>query len=107
MQENGGYGTNSPVNRLSDNVDEVIMDITNDTYPESNRNIGREESSMISNLPLLFANGHPTSLEKITMVHTYQLSYLISYVQICIVFREFHTCFVESEKTLQLHETTI
>ncbi|XP_025153488.1 uncharacterized protein LOC105186340 [Harpegnathos saltator] len=81
MQENKGYGTaDVPECRPSDGVDEVKMDITNDTFAEDNRNIRREESSMISNLPLLFANGHPTSLEKITMV---QLEHFISFMVHC------------------------
>lgn len=52
-------------------TDENVMDTTNDTmHLDDNRNtsLGKEEGSMISNLPLLFANGYPTSLEKITMV---------------------------------------
>lgn len=70
MQEAGGYGVDSLGYGFSNGVDEAIMDISSDVYPEDNRNLRREESSMISNLPLLFANGHPTSLEKITMVCT-------------------------------------
>jgi len=50
--------------------DATMMD--NTKYGEDNKridNLEREEGSMVSNLPLLFANGYPTSLEKITMVH--------------------------------------
>lgn len=55
-------------NRASDDV--IMMDnATSDKYKENNSTLEREEGSMISNLPLLFANGYPTSLEKITMVH--------------------------------------
>jgi len=55
-------------NRASDDV--IMMDnATSDKYRENNSTLEREEGSMISNLPLLFANGYPTSLEKITMVH--------------------------------------
>lgn len=50
--------------------DEITMNNTiNDKCPEDNRTLAREEGSMVSNLPLLFANGYPTSLEKITMVY--------------------------------------
>lgn len=50
--------------------DEITMNNTiNDKYLEDNRTLAKEESSMVSNLPLLFANGYPTSLEKITMVY--------------------------------------
>lgn len=58
----------SPGNRVSNDV--VMMDDTTDNKnEEANRILDREEGSMISNLPLLFANGYPTSLEKITMVY--------------------------------------
>lgn len=61
------------VRKLSQNHvsnDEITMnDTTNDKYLEDNRTLAREEGSMVSNLPLLFANGYPTSLEKITMVY--------------------------------------
>lgn len=59
------------VTKLSENqvcIDEVIMNDATNKYPEDNRTLEREEGSMVSNLPLLFANGYPTSLEKITMV---------------------------------------
>ncbi|XP_014470678.1 PREDICTED: uncharacterized protein LOC106742336 [Dinoponera quadriceps] len=79
MQESGGYGADVSGNRLSDGVDKTKIGVTNDAYSEDNSNI-REESSMISNLPLLFANGHPTSLEKITMV---QLERFISFMVHC------------------------
>lgn len=68
MQGINGHGTDLSGSRFSNGINEVIMDISNDMYPEDNSNLRREESSIISNLPLLFANGHPTSLEKITMV---------------------------------------
>ncbi|XP_032675819.1 uncharacterized protein LOC116846284 isoform X2 [Odontomachus brunneus] len=80
MQGIGGYETDLPGSRPSNDINEAIMDITNDMYSEDNRNIRKEESSMISNLPLLFANGHPTSLEKITMV---QLERFISFMVHC------------------------
>lgn len=56
-----------PQNQVSN--DKITMnDTTNDKYLEDNNSLTREEGSMVSNLPLLFANGYPTSLEKITMV---------------------------------------
>lgn len=68
MQENGRNEVRKSGNRVSN--DAIMMDdATNDKYEEDNRtdNLEREEGSMVSNLPLLFANGYPTSLEKITM----------------------------------------
>lgn len=58
-----------PQNQISN--DEVTMnDTINDKSSlEDNRTLTREEGPMVSNLPLLFANGYPTSLDKITMVH--------------------------------------
>ncbi|EZA58387.1 DNA-binding protein Ewg [Ooceraea biroi] len=77
MQENDGSDRGkSSENQLSD--DEIIMD--NDKYLEDNDTLAREEGSMISNLPLLFANGYPTSLEKITMA---QLERFISFMVHC------------------------
>jgi len=70
MQENGRNEVRKSGNQVSNNA--IMMDnSTNDKYGEDNRtdNLEREEGSMVSNLPLLFANGYPTSLEKITMVH--------------------------------------
>lgn len=52
--------------------DTIMMDsATSDKYGEDNGtdNLERDEDSMVSNLPLLFADGYPTSLEKITMVN--------------------------------------
>lgn len=39
----------------------------------SNLNDISDEEMMISNLPLLFANGYPTCLEKFTLVSIYML----------------------------------
>ncbi|XP_011497464.1 PREDICTED: uncharacterized protein LOC105361877 [Ceratosolen solmsi marchali] len=64
VQEDGygvGLGQETPPN----NVDESMMAATGDTEPGGDITV--EEGSMISNLPLLFANGYPTSLEKITL----------------------------------------
>ena len=66
VQEDGygvGLGQETPPN----DVDENIMAATGDDV-ELGGNNGVEEGSMISNLPLLFANGYPTSLDKITLV---------------------------------------
>lgn len=68
VQENDRNEVRKSGNRVSNDV--VMMDgATDDKYEEDDRTLNREEGSMISNLPLLFANGYPTSLEKITMVH--------------------------------------
>jgi len=70
MQGNGRNEVRKSGNQVSNNA--IMMDnSTNDKYGEDNRtdNLEREEGSMVSNLPLLFANGYPTSLEKITMVY--------------------------------------
>lgn len=68
MQENSRNEIRKSGNQVSN--DAIMMD--NTKYGEDNKrtdNLEREEGSMVSNLPLLFANGYPTSLEKITMVH--------------------------------------
>ncbi|XP_024868410.1 uncharacterized protein LOC112452442 [Temnothorax curvispinosus] len=66
MQENDRNEVRESGNRVSNNA--IMMDnATNDKYGEDNSTLEREEGSMVSNLPLLFANGYPTSLEKITM----------------------------------------
>ncbi|KYM98896.1 PREDICTED: uncharacterized protein LOC108777198 [Cyphomyrmex costatus] len=65
IQENSKNEVKKFGNRVSKNA--IMMN--DPKYGEDNRtdNLEREEGSMISNLPLLFANGYPTSLEKITM----------------------------------------
>ncbi|XP_018359013.1 PREDICTED: uncharacterized protein LOC108758515 isoform X2 [Trachymyrmex cornetzi] len=65
MQENSRNEVRKSGNQVSN--DAIMMD--NTKYGEDKRtdNLEREEGSMVSNLPLLFANGYPTSLEKITM----------------------------------------
>lgn len=67
MQENGKSEVRESGNRVSN--DAIMMDVSTDKYGEDNNTLSREEGSMVSNLPLLFANGYPTSLEKITMVY--------------------------------------
>lgn len=58
--------SNIPENQVL-NDDPNEMDNPNERYKQGM--LTEEEGSMVSNLPLLFANGYPTSLEKITMVH--------------------------------------
>lgn len=72
MQESDRNGIRKlPQNQVSNN--EIRMnDTINDKYLEDNGTLTKEEGSMVSNLPLLFANGYPTSLEKITMVYIIQ-----------------------------------
>lgn len=68
MLENDRNEVRKSGNRASNDV--IMMDdATSDKYRENNSTLEKEEGSMVSNLPLLFANGYPTSLEKITMVH--------------------------------------
>ncbi|XP_003424519.1 uncharacterized protein LOC100679115 [Nasonia vitripennis] len=64
VQEDGyrvGLGQETPPT----DVDESMMAATGDLEPGGGSAV--EEGSMISNLPLLFASGYPTSLEKITL----------------------------------------
>ncbi|XP_058791834.1 uncharacterized protein LOC131664610 [Phymastichus coffea] len=60
-----GYGVGLGQETLPNEVDESMMAATGDLEPGGGS--ATEEGSMISNLPLLFANGYPTSLEKITL----------------------------------------
>ncbi|XP_014210130.1 uncharacterized protein LOC106640567 [Copidosoma floridanum] len=64
VQENS-YGVGLGQESLSTYVDESMMAATGDVDLGTGDTV--EEGSMISNLPLLFANGYPTSLEKITL----------------------------------------
>lgn len=68
MQENDRSEVRESGNRVSNDV--IMMDVSTNKYGDNNT-LDREEGSMVSNLPLLFANGYPTSLEKITMVYNY------------------------------------
>lgn len=61
-----GCGVGLGQETLPNDVDESMMAATGDIEPGGGS--ATEEGSMISNLPLLFANGYPTSLEKITLV---------------------------------------
>ncbi|XP_043268189.1 uncharacterized protein ova [Venturia canescens] len=73
-----GYGVGLVQDRLPDYADERMMAATGDTEPEELQRV--EEGSMISNLPLLFADGYPTSLDKISLV---QLERFIAFMVQC------------------------
>ncbi|KAG7206988.1 hypothetical protein KM043_000879 [Ampulex compressa] len=77
LQENG-YGVGFTENQHLNDVDVNTMATSDVTQPGSGNPV--EESSMVSNLPLLFANGYPTSLEKITLV---QLERFITFMVQC------------------------
>lgn len=64
-----GYGVGLVQDRLPDYAAESMMAATGDTEPDKLPRV--EEGSMISNLPLLFVDGYPTSLDKITLVNIY------------------------------------
>lgn len=65
LQEDG-YGLGLGQDRFPNDVDESMMAATGDMDPDGGG--PPEKGSMTSNLPLLFANGYPTSLEKITLL---------------------------------------
>lgn len=68
MLQEQEYGVGLPQSRLSNEMNESIL-VNVDTMEFGNNSFQNlEETSVVSNLPLLFANGHPTSLEKITLV---------------------------------------
>lgn len=54
----------------NNNVDDSMMAATGEVEPVGESNVN--DSSMIYNLPLLFANGYPTSLETISLVNILQ-----------------------------------
>ncbi|XP_017884221.1 uncharacterized protein LOC108627455 isoform X2 [Ceratina calcarata] len=60
--------------KLFDETDELIMDDINSIDSII------DDGSVVSNLPLLFADGHPTSLEKITMT---QLERFVTFMVQC------------------------
>ncbi|XP_076394513.1 ovaries absent isoform X2 [Megachile rotundata] len=72
------YGVRSSQNRISDETDEIIMIDTDNV--ESKNDSPLEEGSVVSNLPLLFANGYPTSLERITLA---QLERFVTFMVQC------------------------
>lgn len=65
MLQEQEYGVGLPQNLVPSEMNECVMV---DTDPMEIESSSLEEASVVSNLPLLFANGHPTSLEKITVV---------------------------------------
>ncbi|XP_054000787.1 uncharacterized protein LOC128888165 isoform X1 [Hylaeus anthracinus] len=72
------YGVDLPQGQMLSDTSQTVM-ATGDTIELKNDN-PLEEGSVVSNLPLLFANGHPTSLEKITLV---QLERFITFMVQC------------------------
>ena len=67
VQENSyGVGLEQKTPTFVDDVDESMMAASRGVEPRGE--CASEEGSMISNLPLLFASGYPTCLEKITLV---------------------------------------
>ncbi|KAK9294751.1 hypothetical protein QLX08_010735 [Tetragonisca angustula] len=67
MLQEQEYGVGFPQSRLSNEMNESILVNVDTMEFENNSFQNLEETSVVSNLPLLFANGHPTSLEKITL----------------------------------------
>jgi len=83
--------------------DATMMD--NTKYGEDNKridNLEREEGSMVSNLPLLFANGYPTSLEKITMVHWQDITCIFFNLKITV-----YKIFCNSRNHIQRYDKTL
>lgn len=60
------YGVNLPQGQILSDTSQTVMATTDNIELKNDNSL--EEGSVVSNLPLLFANGHPTSLEKITLV---------------------------------------
>lgn len=71
MLQEQEYGVGLPQNRLSNEMNESVLDNVDTMEFGNNSFQNLEETSVVSNLPLLFANGHPTSLEKITLVRIF------------------------------------
>lgn len=65
LQEDN-YGVGLGHDTPPQDVDKSMMAATGDVEPVGGSALG--ENSMISSLPLLFAKGYPTSLEKISLV---------------------------------------
>ncbi|XP_015117015.1 uncharacterized protein LOC107041125 [Diachasma alloeum] len=65
VQEEDGYGVGLGQENLASDVDVSMMAAAGETQPDGKTMV--DESSMTYNLPLLFANGYPTSLEKISL----------------------------------------
>ncbi|XP_050583039.1 uncharacterized protein LOC126918743 isoform X1 [Bombus affinis] len=77
MLQEQEYGVGLPQNLVSSEMNECVMV---DTDPMEIESSSLEEASVVSNLPLLFANGHPTSLEKITVT---QLERFVTFMVKC------------------------
>lgn len=73
------YGVDLPLDRLPNNVYENMMAVATENVEPIYDN-SRDEDSIVSNLPLLFADGYPTSLEKITLA---QLECFITFMVRC------------------------
>ena len=65
--QDDGYGVGLVESRVPSNADDSMMAATGEAEADEVPKV--EEGSMISNLPLLFADGYPTSLDKITLVN--------------------------------------
>lgn len=80
MLQEQEYGVDLPQSCLPSEMNESIL-INVDTMEFGNNSFQNlEEKSVVSNLPLLFANGHPTSLEKITLE---QLEHFVTFMVKC------------------------
>lgn len=90
LQEDG-YGLGLGQDRFPNDVDESMMAATGDMDPDGGG--PPEKGSMTSNLPLLFANGYPTSLEKITLVHI-SFSIQIYFLLFSFIFFDFQFYFL-------------
>ncbi|XP_066599673.1 uncharacterized protein ova [Prorops nasuta] len=76
--ENEKYGISLIQDQAPNHLNKSMMATPDDAEPLIDNT--SEEGSMVSNLPLLFANGCPTSLEKITMA---QLECFINFMVQC------------------------
>ncbi|XP_076177186.1 ovaries absent isoform X2 [Ptiloglossa arizonensis] len=72
------YGVNLPQGQILSDTSQTVMATTDNIELKNDNSL--EEGSVVSNLPLLFANGHPTSLEKITLV---QLERFVTFMVQC------------------------
>lgn len=73
------YEVDLPQNHLPDLMYDNMTESANETIELVCEN-SHEESSMVSNLPLLFADGYPTSLEKMTLT---QLESFVTFMIEC------------------------
>ncbi|XP_076620302.1 ovaries absent isoform X1 [Colletes latitarsis] len=72
------YGVDLPQDQVLSDTHRTVMATTDNIALKHEDPV--EEGSVVSNLPLLFANGYPTSLEKITLV---QLERFVSFMVQC------------------------